>query len=137
MCWVHVWWVHVYLGPNRMYTDYRGSGDAAKGGSAIVRYSAAPGRIDLRRDILDIVRYAVGKEMWVVVGTNGVRITDELPVISEQLAMLLQAGYSLNGSLMRLAELETLRDLAKNANARLYLGMEPGSVSLNQSKIDS
>ncbi|MDH5238978.1 MAG: type II secretion system F family protein [Acidimicrobiia bacterium] len=30
------------------------------------------------------------------------RITDELPVVSEQLAMLLQAGFSLNGCLSRL-----------------------------------
>src|SRR5262245_21359157 len=32
----------------------------------------------LRRDILDIVRYASGKGLWVVVGTNGVRITENL-----------------------------------------------------------
>jgi radical SAM protein with 4Fe4S-binding SPASM domain len=32
----------------------------------------------LRRDILDIVRYAAGRGLWVVVGTNGVRITEEL-----------------------------------------------------------
>ncbi len=38
----------------------------------------------LRRDIVDIVRYAVGKGLWVVVGTNGVKIT-------ENLARILQA----------------------------------------------
>lgn len=32
----------------------------------------------LRRDILDIVRYASSKELWVVVGTNGVLITERL-----------------------------------------------------------
>ena len=32
----------------------------------------------LRRDILEIVRYAAAKGLWVVVGTNGVRITDNL-----------------------------------------------------------
>lgn len=32
----------------------------------------------LRRDILDIVRYASGKKLWVVVGTNGVKITENL-----------------------------------------------------------
>ncbi len=32
----------------------------------------------LRRDILEIVRHAAEKALWVVVGTNGVRITDEL-----------------------------------------------------------
>ncbi|WP_231602958.1 SPFH domain-containing protein [Neorhodopirellula pilleata] len=32
-------------------------------------------------------------------------------------------------ALLRLAELETLRDLAKNANARLYLDLERGRVS--------
>jgi len=32
----------------------------------------------LRRDILDIVRYANERGLWVVVGTNGVRITDNL-----------------------------------------------------------
>lgn len=32
----------------------------------------------LRRDILDIVGYAVEKELWVVIGTNGVKITDNL-----------------------------------------------------------
>jgi len=31
-------------------------------------------------------------------------------------------------SLLRLAELETLRELAGNANARIYLGMEPGGL---------
>lgn len=32
----------------------------------------------LRRDILDIVRHAADRGLWVVVGTNGVRITDNL-----------------------------------------------------------
>jgi radical SAM protein with 4Fe4S-binding SPASM domain len=32
----------------------------------------------LRRDILEIVRYAAGKDLWVVVGTNGVRVTENL-----------------------------------------------------------
>jgi radical SAM protein with 4Fe4S-binding SPASM domain len=32
----------------------------------------------LRRDILEIVRYASERELWVVVGTNGVRITENL-----------------------------------------------------------
>jgi radical SAM protein with 4Fe4S-binding SPASM domain len=32
----------------------------------------------LRRDILDIVGYAVQRELWVVVGTNGIRVTENL-----------------------------------------------------------
>ena len=32
----------------------------------------------LRRDVLEIVRYANGKGLWVVVGTNGVKITPTL-----------------------------------------------------------
>jgi radical SAM protein with 4Fe4S-binding SPASM domain len=32
----------------------------------------------LRRDILDIIRYAAGRDLWVVVGTNGVKITPRL-----------------------------------------------------------
>ncbi|HJQ99023.1 MAG TPA: radical SAM protein [Candidatus Polarisedimenticolaceae bacterium] len=32
----------------------------------------------LRRDILEIVRYAHGRGLWVVVGTNGVKITETL-----------------------------------------------------------
>ena len=32
----------------------------------------------LRRDILDVVRRAAERELWVVVGTNGVRITENL-----------------------------------------------------------
>lgn len=32
----------------------------------------------LRRDILEIVRHAHSKELWVVVGTNGVKITERL-----------------------------------------------------------
>jgi radical SAM protein with 4Fe4S-binding SPASM domain len=32
----------------------------------------------LRRDILDIVRYAAERELWVVVGTNGVKVTESL-----------------------------------------------------------
>ncbi|MBI2215048.1 MAG: radical SAM protein [Acidobacteria bacterium] len=32
----------------------------------------------LRRDILDIVRYAASKNLWVVVGTNGVLVTERL-----------------------------------------------------------
>jgi radical SAM protein with 4Fe4S-binding SPASM domain len=32
----------------------------------------------LRRDIVPIVRHAAGKGLWVVVGTNGIRITDNL-----------------------------------------------------------
>src|SRR5262245_59851104 len=35
----------------------------------------------LRRDILEIVRYAVSRELWVVVGTNGVKITENLAQI--------------------------------------------------------
>ena len=32
----------------------------------------------LRRDILEIVRYAASKDLWVVVGTNGVLVTERL-----------------------------------------------------------
>ena len=32
----------------------------------------------LRRDILEIVRHAAGKGLWVVVGTNGVKVTRNL-----------------------------------------------------------
>ncbi len=32
----------------------------------------------LRRDIVDIIRYGVGRELWVVIGTNGVRISENL-----------------------------------------------------------
>jgi radical SAM protein with 4Fe4S-binding SPASM domain len=32
----------------------------------------------LRRDILDIIRYAASKNLWVVVGTNGVLVTERL-----------------------------------------------------------
>ena len=35
----------------------------------------------LRRDILDIIRYASGKDLWVVCGTNGVLITENLAKI--------------------------------------------------------
>ncbi len=32
----------------------------------------------LRRDIVEIVRYGAGKGLWIVVGTNGVKITEKL-----------------------------------------------------------
>src|SRR5262245_31299517 len=32
----------------------------------------------LRRDILEIAGYAAGKKLWVVIGTNGVRVTPNL-----------------------------------------------------------
>lgn len=35
----------------------------------------------LRRDIVEIIRYAAAKELWVVVGTNGVKITENLAQI--------------------------------------------------------
>jgi radical SAM protein with 4Fe4S-binding SPASM domain len=38
----------------------------------------------LRRDIIEIIRYGAGKGLWIVVGTNGVKIT-------ENLARILQA----------------------------------------------
>ena len=38
----------------------------------------------LRRDILPIVRYASGKGLWVVVGTNGISITENLARILER-----------------------------------------------------
>jgi radical SAM protein with 4Fe4S-binding SPASM domain len=38
----------------------------------------------LRRDILEIVRYGVAKGLWVVVGTNGVKITENLARILAQ-----------------------------------------------------
>jgi len=49
----HVWWVHVYLGPDREYRDYRGSGDSASGGSSVARYSTMPGTIESDREMLD------------------------------------------------------------------------------------
>ncbi len=35
----------------------------------------------LRRDIVEIIRYAAAKGLWVVVGTNGVKITENLAAI--------------------------------------------------------
>jgi len=35
----------------------------------------------LRRDIVEIIRHAAARELWVVVGTNGVKITDNLAAI--------------------------------------------------------
>ena len=35
----------------------------------------------LRRDIVEIIRYAAARELWVVVGTNGVKITENLAAI--------------------------------------------------------
>jgi AdoMet-dependent heme synthase len=35
----------------------------------------------LRRDIVEIIRYAAAKDLWVVVGTNGVKITQNLAEI--------------------------------------------------------
>src|SRR6202008_4560072 len=32
----------------------------------------------LRRDILDIIRYGAAQGLWIVVGTNGVKITENL-----------------------------------------------------------
>lgn len=49
---LHIWWVHVYLGPEREYKDYRGSGTSRFGGSSVARYWAAPGTIDLAQPIL-------------------------------------------------------------------------------------
>ena len=47
-----------------------------------------------------------------------------------------KAAEALEGhpALLRLAELETLRELAKNANARLYLGLDRDRFSLNGSE---
>jgi AdoMet-dependent heme synthase len=47
----------------------------------------------LRRDILDIVRRASDRELWVVVGTNGVRITDN---VAKHLAEAGARGLSLS-----------------------------------------
>ncbi|MGE3507685.1 MAG: radical SAM protein [Vicinamibacterales bacterium] len=47
----------------------------------------------LRRDILDIVRYAAGRELWVVVGTNGVCITEN---VARRLAEAGARGLSLS-----------------------------------------
>jgi radical SAM protein with 4Fe4S-binding SPASM domain len=35
----------------------------------------------LRRDILEIIRHAVARKLWVVVGTNGIRVTENLAQI--------------------------------------------------------
>jgi MoaA/NifB/PqqE/SkfB family radical SAM enzyme len=35
----------------------------------------------LRRDIVDLIRYAGARDLWVVVGTNGVKITANLAAI--------------------------------------------------------
>lgn len=50
---LHVWWVHVYLGPDRKFSDFRGQGNAARGGSALVAYSTLPGTIDPSHGILE------------------------------------------------------------------------------------
>src|SRR5512134_3764288 len=47
----------------------------------------------LRRDILDIVRRAAERELWVVVGTNGVRITEN---VAQRLAEAGARGLSLS-----------------------------------------
>src|SRR5689334_20501502 len=47
----------------------------------------------LRRDILDIVRHAAGRGLWVVVGTNGVKVTDNVAL---QLAEAGARGLSLS-----------------------------------------
>jgi radical SAM protein with 4Fe4S-binding SPASM domain len=47
----------------------------------------------LRRDILDIVRRAAERELWVVVGTNGVRITEN---VARRLAEAGARGLSLS-----------------------------------------
>jgi AdoMet-dependent heme synthase len=47
----------------------------------------------LRRDILDIVRYAADRGLWVVVGTNGVKITDN---VARRLAEAGGRGLSLS-----------------------------------------
>jgi radical SAM protein with 4Fe4S-binding SPASM domain len=47
----------------------------------------------LRRDILDIVRHAAGRELWVVVGTNGVSITEN---VARRLAEAGARGLSLS-----------------------------------------
>ena len=47
----------------------------------------------LRRDILEIVRRAAERELWVVVGTNGVRITEN---VAKRLARPARAGLSLS-----------------------------------------
>lgn len=39
-------------------------------------------------------------------------------------------------ALLRMAELETLRDLAKNGNARLYLGFDRNGLGLDGSKAE-
>jgi radical SAM protein with 4Fe4S-binding SPASM domain len=38
----------------------------------------------LRRDIVEIIRYAAARELWVVVGTNGVKITENLAAILQR-----------------------------------------------------
>src|SRR5258708_25453936 len=47
----------------------------------------------LRRDILEIVRRATERELWVVVGTNGVRITEN---VAQRLAEAGAPGLSLS-----------------------------------------
>jgi radical SAM protein with 4Fe4S-binding SPASM domain len=47
----------------------------------------------LRRDILEIVRRAAGRDLWVVVGTNGVRITEN---VARRLADAGARGLSLS-----------------------------------------
>jgi radical SAM protein with 4Fe4S-binding SPASM domain len=47
----------------------------------------------LRRDILEIVRRAAARELWVVVGTNGVRITEN---VAQRLAEAGARGLSLS-----------------------------------------
>ena len=50
------------------------------------------------------------------------RIKTEADVRALKESEAAAAAYSTNPALLRLRELETLRELARNANARIYIG---------------
>ena len=48
----HVWWIFVYVAdPPRRFSDWRGSGNLADGGWALVNYDSSPGEIDPKADL--------------------------------------------------------------------------------------
>ena len=52
------------------------------------------------------------------------RIKTEADVRALKESEAAAAAYSTNPALLRLRELETLRELARNANARIYIGFD-------------
>jgi regulator of protease activity HflC (stomatin/prohibitin superfamily) len=82
----------------------------------------AQARADVQR--LESQAYVTAQRATAEAAAEAQRIKTDADVAALQATQSAAEAYTSNPALLRLRELETLRELARNANARIYIGFE-------------